>query len=92
MNQGIKVNKEASKSVLSGLSGVIILGPYRTIYENNDFVCLHRQTQLIGEDVFFSAIQATSYKNHKIITQETVIENLDEDPSEGQDWNWEDYK
>ena len=87
LNQGIKVNKEVSKSVLSGLLGVIILGPYRTIYENNDFVCLHRHTELIGEDVFFLAIQATSYKNNKITTQETVIENLDDDPSEGQDWN-----
>ena len=53
LNQGIKVNKEVSKIVLSGLSGVIILGPYRTIYANNDFVCLHRHTQLIGENVFF---------------------------------------
>tara|TARA_B100000676_G_C17728859_1_gene655294 strand:+ start:393 stop:614 length:222 start_codon:yes stop_codon:yes gene_type:complete len=53
LNQGIKVNKEVRKSVLSGFSGVIILDPYRTIYENNDFFCLHRHTQLIGEDVFF---------------------------------------
>ena len=48
LNQGIKVNKEVSKSVLSGLLGVIILGPYRTIYENNDFVCLHRHTQPVS--------------------------------------------
>ena len=80
------------KSVLSGFSGVIILDPYRTIYENNDFFCLHRHTQLIGEDVFFWAIQAISYKNNKIITQETVIKNLDDAPSEGQDWKWEDYE
>ena len=32
------------------------------------------------------------YKDGKIINQETVFEELDYDPSEGQKWNWEDYK
>ena len=32
------------------------------------------------------------YKDGKIINQETVIEELECDPSEGQDWNWEDYE
>jgi len=32
------------------------------------------------------------YKDGKIITQETVREELDYDLSEGQEWNWEDYE
>ena len=31
---------------------------------------------------------AVSYEDGKVITQETTQEPLDEDPSEGQDWNW----
>ena len=33
-----------------------------------------------------------TYKYRKIITQESIEEELDYDPSEGQKWNWEDYK
>ena len=33
-----------------------------------------------------------TYKDGKIINQKYLIEELDYDPSEGQDWNWEDYE
>jgi len=29
------------------------------------------------------------YKDGLILTQESIREPLDQDPSEGQDWNWE---
>ena len=35
---------------------------------------------------------AIHYKNNKIIEQKTNAQLLDFDPSEGQDWNWEDYE
>tara|TARA_B100000242_G_scaffold159110_1_gene113583 strand:+ start:446 stop:568 length:123 start_codon:yes stop_codon:yes gene_type:complete len=35
---------------------------------------------------------AIHYKNNKIIEQKTNVQLLDFDPSEGQDWNWEDYE
>jgi len=35
---------------------------------------------------------AVKYKDLKVLNQETIIEPLDDDPSEGQDWNWEDYE
>ena len=31
-------------------------------------------------------------KDGKVINQETVFEEIDDDPSEGQDWNWKDYE
>ena len=64
----------------------------RVIYENDDFVCLHRFSRVIDDEVFFSLMTAVNYKDGKVITQETIREPLDEDPSEGQDWNWEDYE
>ena len=60
--------------------------------ENDDFVCLHRFSRVIDDEVFFSLMTAVSYKDGKVITQETIREPLDEDPSEGQDWHWEEYK
>ena len=35
---------------------------------------------------------AIHYKDNKIIEQKTNAQLLDFDPSEGQDWNWEDYE
>ena len=39
-----------------------------------------------------STISAITYRDGKILKQETVSEPLDYDPSEGQDWYWEDYE
>ena len=41
---------------------------------------------------YYSSLSAVTYKDEKIITQESVNEELAKDPSEGQDWNWEDYE
>ena len=91
INQGVKINRDVSKAVLAGIGKMGMYGPCRVIYENDDFVCLHRFSRVIDE-VFFSLMTAVSYKDGKVITQETIREPLDEDPSEGQDWNWEDYE
>ena len=44
-----------------------------------------------GEPAFSVTITAITYLNDLIITQESVVENVS-DPSEGQDWKWEDYE
>ena len=43
-------------------------------------------------EIFASVIISITYKDGKIITQETAREEHDYDPSEGLDWNWEDYE
>ena len=43
-------------------------------------------------DIFASNTTSITYKDGKIITQETIGERDLPDPSEGQDWNWEDYE
>ena len=43
-------------------------------------------------EIFRSFTTYTSYREGKIITQKHVSEELDYDPSEGQDLNWEDYE
>ena len=92
MNQRVSVNKEMSKSILSGIGDLIIVGPMQRVYENEEFVCIHRYSRVANVDVFNSVMTAITYQNGKVISQQTVREDLDYDPSEGQDWNWEDYE
>ena len=44
------------------------------------------------ENDFIVTIAGVKYKNNEIIEMESLNENLDFDPSEGQDWNWEDFE
>ena len=91
INQGVTINRDVSKAVLVGIGKMGMYGPHRVIYKNDEFVCLHQFSRVIDDQVFFSLMTDINYKNGKVITQETIREPLDEDPSEGQDWNWEDY-
>ena len=43
-------------------------------------------------EIFRSFTIYATYIEGKIITQKTASEELDYDPSEGQDWNWKDYE
>ena len=92
LNQRVPVNKEMSRSILSGIGDLITVGPMHRIYENEEFVCIHRYSRVASADIFNSVMTAITYKNGKVINQQTVREELDYDPSEGQDQNWEDYQ
>ncbi|MEK9764744.1 MAG: hypothetical protein VW729_18830 [Deltaproteobacteria bacterium] len=43
-------------------------------------------------DIFNLVTVTLNYKDGKIIYQEVDFEELNYDPSEGHDWNWEDYE
>ena len=92
MNQQVPVNKEMSKSILSGIGDLITVGPMQKIYESKELVCIHRYSRVANADVFNSVMTAIKYKNGKVVNQQTVREELDYDPSAGQDWSWEDYE
>ena len=89
----VEVDIEADKIVISTYSEFLIFGPFRVIFENQEFSCLERHLRLMegGEPSYTTCITAITYKDGKIITQESVNENVS-DPSEGQDWNWKDYE
>ena len=91
----IAMNREDYKAVYASVSDLRVYGPVRVLFENNQFLChtvLMREN--LGNDVFdFSEIMvASTFKNGQVIQQHSVFEKLDSDPSEGQDWNWEDYE
>ena len=92
MNQRVPVNKEMSKSILSGIGNLITVGPMLRIYENEEFACIHRYSRVANTEIFNSVMNSITYKNGKMVNQQRVREELDYDSSEGKDWNWEDYE
>ena len=92
MNQRVRINREMSKSILSENGPLFTVGPMKKIYENEEFVCIHRFSRIANKDVFYEVLTAITYENGKVITQQMVRQELDYDLSEGQDWNWEDYE
>ena len=91
-NTGIVVNLEDDKVIVSSVRETYMIGFFRPIFESDEFVCLHRFFGSRKEDVYTSTISAITYRDGKVVNQQTVREELDYDPSEGQDWNWEDYE
>ena len=90
---GIETNIDSDKAIISTFANSIKIGPFRTINESEKFLCIHRYSKLLErENLCVAIINAVTYRDSKIITQESVVEYLDYDPSENQDWNWEDYE
>ena len=90
----VEVDIEADKIVISTYSKLMIFGPFHVIFENEEFLCLERNVRMMveGQPIYNTLITAITYNDGKIITQESVGERVQTDPSEGQDWNWEDYE
>ena len=89
---GVEVNLEADKEVASTL-GDLLIGTHPVVLsEDKNFLRIHRYNRHLGAEIFASVTTAIAYKDSLIITQQTEVEELDYDPSEGQDWNWEDYE
>ena len=89
---GVEVNLEADKEVASTLGGLLIGTHPVVLSEDKNFLRIHRYNRHLGAEIFASVTTAITYKDGLIITQQTEVEELDYDPSEGQDWNWEDYE
>ena len=90
-NHGVIINKEQSRRLLLGRRGKAVMGPFKVIYENHEFLCIQRYSR-VNLYTWFSMISGVTYKEGKVYTQETTREPLDRDPSENFDWLWEDYK
>ena len=89
---GVEVNLEADKEVASTL-GDLLIGTHPVVLsEDKNFLRIHRYNRHLGAEIFASVTTSITYKDGQIITQHSEVEELDYDPSEGQDWNWEDYE
>ena len=88
----IKVNLDEDKSVYMALAESLIITPPKTVLESVDSLQLQYFNKYRDTDIFNSVTTLLNYKDGKIISQNTTTNELDYDPSEGQDWNWEDYE
>ena len=92
---GIEANIEDDKVIASTLGESVIFGPHRTLFENENFLCIERFSKRFTnttEPDYGVAIVAVNYEAGKIIWQKTATHRTDFDPSEYLDWNWEDYE
>ena len=88
----VEVNLESDKQEILTLRHEIKATIQTIVSESDNFLQLHMYSRYINADFFNSATTSIHYKDGKIINQETVIEELECDPSEGQDWNWDYYE
>ena len=90
---GNRIDIEADKELISQVKGMITVGPSRIIFEGPTFLCLHRFLKFMEDDAKFSSvITAITYQDEKILRQESSVESLNYDPSENQDWTWQDFE
>ena len=78
---GIEVNLAADKEVYLALIQHLILTPAKIVDEGEDFLRIERYTKYRETDIFMSGTTTITYKDGKIITQESVGEELDYDPA-----------
>ena len=91
---GVEVNLAAEKVIIATISEFITLGPFRTIYEDCNFLVIDwwAKSILSGEPHYNFTFNAVTFKDEKILTQESITDRSDQDTSESQEWNWEDYE
>ena len=88
---GVEVNLEDDKEQIIAFDEEVTVGPYKALSETEDFLQVQTCVRL-NKEVFLKNTTSITYKEGKIITQKSETEDLNDDPSEGQDWNWEDYE
>ena len=89
---GVKVNLNMDKTIGSELGKSMIIGPQTILFEDENKVKIQTFDKYKDADIFQIITSEITYKDGKIVTQKTVARELDYDPSEGQNWNWEDYE
>ena len=88
----VELNFDAFKEGVHALKDFIIFTLSKILAEEDKFLKVRRYNKLKEADVFSLVTVSITYKDGKIINQQYLVEELDYDPSEGQDWNWEDYE
>ena len=89
----VRVNLEAEKSAVETFSEILNTTNSKVLNESTNF-CVSTDTIKYRDAEVFASVTTFLYyyKDGQIITQQSDFEELDYDPSEGQDWNWEDYE
>ena len=90
---GMELDFEAEKSLVETISAFVIIGPWKILYENDEaYVATVYSKYKENQPRYIVTMVTGHFKDGKLFRFELVREVLDYDPSEGQDWNWEDYE
>jgi len=90
---GMEVDYQTEKSLIDTVSPLITMGPWKLLYENDDvyvFVVFSKHNDNPTRHI--TTMVTGHLEDGRLTRHEIVREVLDYDPSEGQDWNWEDYE
>ena len=88
---GIKSNLNDDKVLVSTLRDSIVLGTYEVVSESKENLTIRVYSRFKNYEIYRCTTTQATFRDGKIITQKTDGRELDYDPSEGKDWNWEDY-
>jgi hypothetical protein len=92
LRTGIYANLEDDKVIVSTLDEDAVTSSMEVIFEHDNFMCFIAYQKVLDPEPRFRAFMtAINYKDGLILNQKTTVEELDYDPSEHLDWNWEDY-
>jgi hypothetical protein len=90
---GMEVDYQTEKSLIDTVSPLITMGPWKLLYENDDvyvFVVFSKHND--NPTRYITTMVTGHLEDGRLTRHEIVREVLDYDPSEGQDWNWEDHQ
>ena len=88
----IKSNLNDDKVVVSTISDSIVLGAYEAISESKENLTIRVYSRFNDYEIFRCITNKATYRERKIISLNTDGKELDYEPIEGHDWNWEDYE
>ena len=93
LRTGIYANLEDDKVIVSTLDEDAVTSSMEVIFEHDNFMCFVAYKKVLDPEPRFRAFMtAINYKDGLILNQKTTVEELDYDPSEHLDWDWEDYE
>ena len=84
---GIEMNLENDKSVLFDYLAMALPEARPKISEDEDQLYYEEYHKYKDSDIFMLVKHTFTYEGKKIIKRNVVFEELNHDPSEGQDWN-----
>ena len=93
LRTGIYTNIDDDKVIVTTENEEIFTSYPDVPYENDEFLCIIAYQKVSDPETRYrSFITAINYKEGQILSQKTTVQELDFDPSEHLDWNWEDFE
>ena len=91
LRTGIYTNIDDDKVIVITKNEEIFTRYPDVLYENDEFLCIIAYQKVSDPETRYRSF-ITAIKEGQILSQKTTVQELDFDPSEHLDWNWEEYE